>query len=69
MRTRLPKITRSVTINGHEKQPLWLHNLKKLVQVGEDFDNHFLFGELCAWIVAMRAVVYDTIHIQVEVVN
>lgn len=58
----------AVTINCHEQQLLWLDNLEQLVKVAKDFDNHFLLSQLGSRIVAMRAVVDDSIHVKVEVV-
>lgn len=52
-----------LTINSHEQQSLWLYNLEQLVQVGENLDNHFVLGEFRAWVVAVCAVMYDTIHV------
>lgn len=57
------------TINGHEKQSLWLDNLKQLVKVGEDLDDHLLLSQLGAWIVSVRTIMNDAIHIQVQVVD
>ena len=55
--------TSDLTINSHEQQSLWLYNLEQLVQVGENLDNHFVLGEFRAWVVAVCAVMYDTIHV------
>ena len=56
------------TVNGHEEKLLGLHDLEQLLQVVEHFDNHFCLCQFCAWIIAMRAIVDDPIHIQVQVV-
>ena len=58
-----------LTINCHKQQPLWLYNLKELVQIAEDFDDHLFLRKRCAWIVSMCAVVNDAIHVQIQVVD
>ena len=57
-----------LTINCHKQQPLWLYNLKQLVQVAKDLDDHFLLGKRGAWVISVCAVVNDAVHVQVQVV-
>ena len=57
------------TVNGHEEEFLGLDYLKQLLQVVEDLYDHLRFCELCAWIIAMRAVVDDPVHVQIQVVH
>ena len=57
------------TVNGHEEQLLRLHDLEQLVQVVENFHNHLRLRQLGARIIAMRAVVDDAVHVQVQVVD
>ena len=58
-----------LTINGHKEQPLWLDNLKQLVKVGENLDYHLLLSELRARIIAVRTIVNDAVHVEVQIVN
>lgn len=58
-----------VTVNCHEQQPLWLDNLEQLVKIAKDFDDHFFFSQFGAGIVAMCAVVDDSIHVKVKIVH
>ena len=62
-------VARVHTVNGHEEQLLGLHDLEQLVQVVEDFNNHLRLRELRSRIIAMRTVVDDAVHVQVQVVN
>ena len=57
------------TIYGHEQQLLRLHNLEELLQIPEDLYDHLLFCYLPSWVIPMRAVVDDTVHVQVQVVD
>ena len=58
-----------VTVDCHEQQPLWLDNLEQLVKIAKDFDDHFFFSQFGAGIVAMCAIVDDSIHVKVKVVH
>ena len=57
------------TVDGHEEQLLGLHDLEQLVHVVEDLHDHLRLCKLGARVVAMRAVVDDAVHVQVQVVD
>ena len=60
---------RGRTVDSHEEQLLWLHDLDQLLQVRKDLDNHLRLCQPRAGVVAVRAVVDDAVHVQVQVVH
>lgn len=58
-----------LTINGSKEELLRLHDLEQPLDVGENLDDHLLLSQLHVGVVAMCAVVDDTVHVQVEVVH
>ena len=61
--------TSSLTVHGHEQQLLRLHDAEQLVQILEDPQDHLGFRHLGTRVVAVRAVVDDSVHVEVERVD
>jgi hypothetical protein len=57
------------TIDCQEDQPAGLHDLYEFVEVSKDTHDHLGLGELESWVICMRAVVDDAVHVEVEVVD
>jgi hypothetical protein len=61
--------TAELTINRHEHQFAWLHDVDQLVQVAEDAYDHLRLCQLQVGVVRMRTVMNNAIHVQVQVVH
>ena len=57
------------TIDSHEQQKLGLDDMDQFIQVVENFQGHLCLCELATWVVPMGTVVYDSVHIKVQVVH
>ena len=58
-----------LTIDCSKKKLLWLDDLEKLLNIGKNLEYHFLLCQLDIGGIAMSAVVNNSIHVQVQVVN
>lgn len=57
------------TVDCHKQQLLRLDDMHQLVQILKSLGDHLIFGELPTGVVAVSTVVYDAVHVEVEVVN
>ena len=60
------------TVDGHEEELLGLDLAEQMLDVVEDLDEHLIFGKPCLGGrvgVVVGAVVNDTVHVEVEVIE
>ena len=56
-------------VDGHKHELLGLDDVEQLVEVHEDLFDHLFFRQFDVWVVPVRAIMDDAIHIEVEVVD